>query len=419
MSTRKAQFESLQLGSKLDNIIQTWSGLKTDNLQGGNLENVERLIRVLALLKHHITNIDIELLPVSAWNNFPNNIANLQNHATNFKSNRNVGYIQNANNEVDSMLSAFRPLSIENSPDFSKSLAQSSEEFTKKVLELFDIIKNEREDWLNQLQTLSNSLSDIKNHSTETDNTIQEQKKRLDTSIAEFQKQFSEAQEKRIADFATASKQNTETITKLVADQKSKFEAEIKWIAEAHQKILQKNAEESDSSLKRVTEIEEKVRKIFNVVGNIALTGNYDITAVNENKAANKFRWISLGLMGLMAAVAGYTFYHSLLHPEVDWKLFAFRLGTTIIIALPALYAAQESAKHREREKMNRKIHLELSAIDAYLELLPEAKKHELKGQLTEKFFGQNDPQSKDEPVTKHDLFDLLSTALKNISKLK
>jgi hypothetical protein len=120
-----------------------------------------------------------------------------------------------------------------------------------------------------------------------------------------------------------------------------------------------------------------------------------------------------------MAGSAAATFIHSLSHSEVDWRLFGFRLSTTLILAVPAFYAAQESAKHREREKLNRKLHLELSAIDAYLELLPDEKRHDLKAKLTERFFGQPEIKEKDETVTKHELFELLSKMLQNFTKGK
>lgn len=62
---------------------------------------------------------------------------------------------------------------------------------------------------------------------------------------------------------------------------------------------------------------------------------------------------------------------------------------------------------------------MELASIDAYLVQLPEAKRHELKEKLTEKFFGQPDSPERDEPVTRHQLFDLLSDVLKTLTKAK
>ena len=112
-----------------------------------------------------------------------------------------------------------------------------------------------------------------------------------------------------------------------------------------------------------------------------------------------------------------YTFVHSLDHPD-DWKLFAFRLGTTLVIAIPAVYAAQESSKHRQREQSNRRLHLELAAIDAYLELLPEEKRHEIKAALTDKFFGKEEKIIEDgSKNTNHALLKIIEEAVKNLTK--
>ena len=68
-----------------------------------------------------------------------------------------------------------------------------------------------------------------------------------------------------------------------------------------------------------------------------------------------------------------------------DWETFLFRLGTVIFLSILAFYAANESSKHREREKLIRKNFLELSAIDAYLVHLPEKERNDIKGKLFEK----------------------------------
>lgn len=122
--------------------------------------------------------------------------------------------------------------------------------------------------------------------------------------------------------------------------------------------------------------------------------------------------------MTAMIGVGAFAFYYSIGH-ETDWRVFAFRLGTVIVLAVPAVYAANESSKHRERERLNRKIHLELASIDAYLVLLPENQRNQIKGGLTERFFGLPLVKEKAEEVTQKDLFSVLTTVLNNLTKGK
>jgi hypothetical protein len=100
-----------------------------------------------------------------------------------------------------------------------------------------------------------------------------------------------------------------------------------------------------------------------------------------------------------------------------DWETFLFRIGTALIIAVPAFYAANESSNHRNREKLIRKNFLELSAIDAYLVHLPEEERNKIKGELSEKFFGVPEVHEKTESVSKKDLFSLLEKIVKDFTK--
>lgn len=123
--------------------------------------------------------------------------------------------------------------------------------------------------------------------------------------------------------------------------------------------------------------------------------------------------------MTAMIIAAGFTYYYSLTHSEIDWKMLLIRFGTTIVIAIPAVYAAQESSKHRDREKRLRKLHLELASIDAYLSLLPIETQYRLKEELTAKFFGQTELETKDADVSKHALFELIRGAVENLTKAR
>jgi hypothetical protein len=64
------------------------------------------------------------------------------------------------------------------------------------------------------------------------------------------------------------------------------------------------------------------------------------------------------------------------------------RIVAAAVLSYPATYAARESSKHRKLENFNRKLELELSSIEAFIELLPEEKKQNIKEKLAEKYFG-------------------------------
>lgn len=161
--------------------------------------------------------------------------------------------------------------------------------------------------------------------------------------------------------------------------------------------------------------LEEKkadASNLLQIIGNIGITGNYQNIANLEKAAADKWRNIALGLMISMVAVIGFTIFISATN-GFDWKLALFRVGAALALAIPAAYAAKESAKHRLLENHNRRSELELASLDPYLEKLPEDTRNKVKEELTKKFFGLNFQEHKaEEPVSSAAIFDLLKTAV-------
>jgi len=420
MSQYSIQFEQMKFPEEIETAKKAWSGgMPLENLQERQKEDYNRLLKVLLVIEARFNSADPELYPAGIWQNLKNRLTNIKSHGNNFRQSKDPGYIQNANNEADALLNEYRVQQCNSSSENTEALSIAVTKFADTVGEQLHELAGKRATLDKQVADLTLKLIALESKSTTADQTIQNQSQRLDTAIAEHQKQFSAAQEQRSQCFTAAQKDQATKVTQFIDSSKNEFTKTSKTISDDHAALLKRMETDATDALKRVSEIEEKVKRIFNVVGNVSISGDYKITAERERSAADLLRWISFGLMVLMGVIGTITFIHSLAHPEVDWKLFGFRLGTTLIIALPALYLAQESAKHRQRENTNRKLHLELAAIDAYLELLPDSEKQKIKGGLTEKFFGQAETHSKDDVVTQHQLFNLVADVVKNLTKGK
>lgn len=420
MSQYTKTFDSLDFINKVKAALTTWTTeVPLENVSDQERQDYERLIKVLTYLEAHFNSMDAELYPLNLWNNLVAKINNVTSYGQQFKQSRNQGLIQKANSEVDAFLVEFRKSDTIISPDFRKALSTSLTKLAVEVGTQLHELAGKRALLETQVADLTNKMAALESKSTSADQTIQTQSQRLDVAIAEHQKQFSTAQEQRSKGFSDTQKEQAAKFAQFVDTSQNDYSKVAKSFMDEHAARIKKMECDAADALKRVGETEEKVKRIFNVVGNVSISGDYKNTAERERTAADRLRNVSTSLMLLMAGIAGMTFWHSLSHPEVDWKLFGFRLGTTLIIALPALYLAQESAKHRQRENKNRKLHLELAAIDAYLELLPDSEKQKIKGGLTEKFFGQADNQGKDDAISQHQLFNLVADVVKNLTKGK
>jgi hypothetical protein len=418
MSRWRVNYNSHSSSQEAQSCIAQLEGISIEGMLEQDLAEYSRLLKVLKVLAVRLSKLDPELFRLNSWENFSSWFKEASNQIAHFSQNRNIAHLQSANANIDEIVNVIRPLDAGLTVEEFKSIADANHVFQQKMVEELQRVRARGKETEAQLDSLSAAIADGKSRLEENNQVIQQQKTRLDQSIAEFQRQFSDAQERRSNDFADTTKGNSTGF----AQQLRQFEAEFKEVSEQRRKEydaffeLARNQSNAHSDFLKGRETE--VNKIFGAIGTTAFAGNFKTTADNEASSANQWRWIALVLMTAMIGVGAFAFYYSIGH-ETDWRVFAFRLGTVIVLAVPAVYAANESSKHRERERLNRKIHLELASIDAYLVLLPENQRNQIKGGLTERFFGIPLMKEKAEEVTQKDLFSVLTTVLNNLTKGK
>ena len=418
MSRWKTNFDAQQAYPNIQNSITLLESAKIEGLSPPDLAEYSRLLKVLKVLAVRFSKLDPDLFSFNAWGNFSNWLSDAKNNIASYGKNRNIGHLQNANNSLDQVLNALRPLDTGPTVEEFKSIADANAIFQQKIVEELQSVKARGEEIKKQLDSLSAAIAQAKTRLDENNLVIQQQKTRLDQSIAEFQKQFSSAQDARAKEFTAETKKHSDEFSRQGKQFETQFSETTSQRKLAYEAFLEGTRKQSDVHLDFLRKREDEVNRIFGAIGSTAFAGNFKMTADKEAFSANLWRWIALGFMAAMIAVGGYAFYYSIGH-ETDWRVFAFRLGTVIVLAVPAVYAANESSKHREREKLNRKVHLELASIDAYLVLLPEDKRNAIKGNLAEKFFGVPLLKEHGDEVTQKDLFGVLSSVLNNLTKGK
>src|SRR3990172_8125090 len=249
---------------------------------------------------------------------------------------------------------------------------------------------------------------------------IDTQKSRLDVAITEFQKQFSEAEDRRRSDFDTQLKKQSEDY-KL---DKEKFEKENKQFIDLKNKesmeLLEGFQKQGSTAIQFLEERKKLTSDLLKVISNIGVTGNFNKIANSDRKWADWLRIIAFVFMAGAAGLAIYTVFY-VIKGDFDWKNVLFRITTTLILFVPGYYAAKESEKHRRSEQRYRRMELELASIDPYLESLPEDKRHTLKETLAQRFFGQPEKteviMDGEDIVTAKSLFDLFKEVIKHLVK--
>lgn len=179
---------------------------------------------------------------------------------------------------------------------------------------------------------------------------------------------------------------------------KSAMELEFKGLQQEDRVTLEKHLSDSETIVnKYISEIESKKKEAASIVqsvGDILTTGTYKDTAESEARLANTFRLVTIVLfsIGILIVVSNYAMhaiaaYNQTHFEETPWFLLS-RFATALAVALPALYTARESARHRTNADRARQRELELTTLGPFIELLPDLKKQEIRDRLTDRYFG-------------------------------
>jgi ABC-type multidrug transport system fused ATPase/permease subunit len=180
----------------------------------------------------------------------------------------------------------------------------------------------------------------------------------------------------------------------------------------------EKLIQQSSTIIKELNTKLEEAKNLVNAIGNEGVSHSYKEAAEHHKKQANLFRWISLSIM-ILAAIYLAIVIFGLTSQSFDWKISIIRVLSVSLFIYPAQYAANQSNKHRELENYNRKMELDLAAINPFIELLDEPKKKEIKEKLVERYFKPLEiEKNKDEvPLTTYER--IVNTISELIKKLK
>ena len=369
----QTQYKKLPIWSTLKQII---SHLENESFTELNFLKNE----VAILAKNRIFDIvnyilkyeemSYSLVSENKLNSFNSYFTHVLQEITNFISNKSLHHIINANtyldqtvlNDIFPNLSNFDEKesvnqSIINIKDsYSKAIKYIEGEH-KKLKAKYDDLNTEYE---NQKEKL-NSLANI---------TEQQQNEGIIINANNEASYLGKESERKIK------------FEELLSEFSIKYEDKEKNLNLRAEKIIQEL--ESDKN---------QAAKILQIVGNIGITGNYQKIAETEYKQANIWRMIASGIFSIGIFIAIFIFYHNLQYSNLSsnelW-LTAVRLLFAIVITTPAWYAAKESNKHRDRADKAKQTELELASLEPFIEFLPDEKKHAIKEELIEKYFGNN-----------------------------
>jgi len=294
-----------------------------------------------------------------------------------FNANYNIGHLTNATNNLYSAINRIRnfPLPFsENTFDFSTSIAN----FQNVTQEKYELLENKNFELSRNIQTLSVTVTEKQDQILTLSKQLESKELEIQNLNSSFQTGFENIKSKSAQDLEI---------------DRSTFRSEIdqdkKTFKEEFEKLKIDMTIDSAHTLQKLEQKLTDANKIVNVIGNVGVTGNYQLIANEHKSSANFWRWVAILFMASFSALLIWTII-DVSSSTFDWTKALIRVIAAAALSYPATYAARESTKHRKLETINRTAELELSSINPFIEILSDEKKQQIKEKLVDKYFGNS-----------------------------
>jgi hypothetical protein len=416
MSRFDERFENHGIHKDLENIFTLVNDILQEQNLADELIEIERIRQITLVINEMLANCDPNLVSIGNLDSINNSINQTYNNIHNYRGGRNITYLHNANNQLDSILPSLtailRPIVTQDIEGIRKSIVSfrsfvtqhlrySEEEFSK-----IESVKLQLEEGLNQVAS-----------------TIEIQKGRLDSAIAEYQQQFSQAEETRREQYSQVEEarreqfinfenENKKNIDKSEVDRKSdlrkkekervdQYELIVNGMRESSKEYLKSLSDDitylredyvknASSSIDTLDDYKKKAAQSLNMISISSMAGGYKTVADDESKSRTLWRWVTMIAMSLLVVASVWSFLHPFNNGSILIEI-ARRVFVAGTFATVAGYSARQAKMHHDVERKYRKMELELTALNPYLAELEDSKRKEILGNMAGVFFGKSD----------------------------
>lgn len=423
MSQWDDKFNEHAIHASIDNLTNRLEDKELISEDLNIIEIVDRIVQAKSYAELSLQNLIPALVNHAHLNKANSYLNSITSEVNSYISNKNIGHLNNTSAHIDNLMVQLNALPISKQDITEQSFTASLVEYKRLTEKSFSELKKSKDELLESVKTIKTDSAEQKDKLEDLVAEIEKYDESIQTSLSSFnerfdqtEQQYSEKLDETTNNFENQYQRFSEDISEKLNANVAENEEKVEELLAEHKEHFSEQTDSQKLDAQAVLdELEEKkveASNLLQIIGNIGITGNYKNIANNEKKAADNWRRIALGLMIVMVLIIGFTIFISATN-GFDWKLALFRVGAAFVLAIPAAYAAKESAKHRSLENYNRRSELELASLDPYLEKLPKETRDKVKEELTKKFFGLNSTEQKaEEPVSNKAIFDLLKTAI-------
>lgn len=346
----------------------------------------------------------------------------VRGEVNNYSSNKNATHIQSANEKCDLVIPFLRGLPIPIREIGVDQYVSTFEEFRRTVYGYLDESSK-------KVGELTVAVERAQQNAAAVDKDIGQQKLRLDSAIAEFQRQFSEAQGEKQSEFSKAEKSRSDAGSDLLRQMeevhKNSFEARQsqfeQWFSTAD---LQANEQRKDHDLRanaeldRISKLRSQAEKIVGLIGEHGMVHGYQTQA---NEARSAFRlWSGTAVGALLVWIAiGLLAFWFTLDRELTWSIVARQFLVSTPFLLLATFAGYQAFVQQRSATRFRRRELEIASLDPFLSSLSRDETNEVKKQMVSKFFGHSDNDDAPPPPDLAAIFTSVASQLRGNGEKK
>ncbi|MFV1530218.1 MULTISPECIES: hypothetical protein [unclassified Phaeobacter] len=395
MSRWSDQFDNHQIHSTVQTMLE-WLDVEVEEIDADHEAERRRFRKALELMQASLHGQDPELFPENLLTNLDSQLRQAQvwNQIQSYSSNQNVKHLRNANDYLTGQLPlVYQIVAVAGPPDAAKTVSSVEEAYGR----FCKAIEKAEKDFESRLSKSGVSLGEIQDGLAAQKAALENLTVQTDQAFNEWQNEFGEAQNSRAEEFSSAQIQRGEKFDEAMREIRTKSEAETNDISAKHDERLKSAFDTYTKDVQeRLDDMKAKhaaILEIHGLVGTDGVAGGYQKTATDEHKAANTWRKVAMGSLGLAAAWLLLKFYLGFGETSaggVNWAELVTAGSLTLVLLAAAGYASRQSKTHRDLEQQMRWFSLEVKAIDPFLSSLKDADQKELKKQLSERLFGKD-----------------------------
>jgi len=373
-------------------MLSTIAPIASGNVQASDA--VERLQTTIDYLNGAFGQSVPDLLPPGLLETVRTNLKSTRGDMQNYANEKDVRRLQEANNRIDGVLPSTFGLPV---PFKQQGLEQISKQITEQRKRLDADAQKLRE----QIQALSAELKKLQDATKATTGEINQQKSRLDTAIADFQKQFSEAQAARQAEFAKSEKSRSDACSELLRrveeDHKSMSEARHSQFEEWFSKVdalaaelRKEHHQKANEEIDLITKMRLQAEKIVGLIGEHGMVRGYQ-TQADKSREAFRF-WSATAVCALLSwIVIGLIAFWLTFREDLTWSTVARQFLISTPFLLLATFAGYQAFVQQMSATRFRRRELEIASLEPFLATLTQEDSNEIKKLMVPKFFGHGD----------------------------